>query len=330
MQLASMQIMAPKAGMPKVFTDKLTGMESHCAQLQTIIDNLQQKNRQTDERLNKLESTITELSAENQKLKNEAVNLTSLLSQQTAALSVMQGAISAQNNATVNVAPEARAAMDEAAAAEQNLQDNIWNTAIRKMFTGAMRMEDMSALQPMQKGSWFVPDEVTGGKGMLLCPDFTLQWKQNEGWHKWLVSFVRSNGFTFDPHLTAQFLETKTDKDILLRLKELFKNGKDAYKKARKPVEQLAIIRRAERQQAHKKEKVNQKKTVRTEAGLDDPRWDYLFEKDYQSTDDSNNGNDADCKAGDPDTDGEKDINPAAMAMQRHGYRMVTCTAGEA
>ncbi|KAJ7749354.1 hypothetical protein B0H14DRAFT_3513620 [Mycena olivaceomarginata] len=117
-------------------------------------------------------------------------------------------------------------------------RDNVFNTAIRKVFMAAMghgvnvKLEILANDTPIKAGGSYIAD--SDGTGRLLRPDWSASFNENSRWHKSMLEFARKKAPVFHPTMTESMINAKTDDEILERLENVFKNIGDNYRCAQR------------------------------------------------------------------------------------------------
>ncbi|KAJ7857805.1 hypothetical protein B0H14DRAFT_3637982 [Mycena olivaceomarginata] len=117
-------------------------------------------------------------------------------------------------------------------------RDNVFNTAMRKVFKVAMghgvnvKLEILANDTPIKAGGSYIAD--SDSKGRLLRPDWSASFNENSRWHKSMLEFARKKAHVFHPTMTESMVNAKTDDEIMERLENVFKNIGDNYRRAQR------------------------------------------------------------------------------------------------
>ncbi|KAJ7825820.1 hypothetical protein B0H14DRAFT_3874256 [Mycena olivaceomarginata] len=210
----------------------------------------------------------------------------------------------------------------------QKPRDNVFNTAVRKLFLLAMglgkkgsTLKDAALLKPSTAGGGYIRDTETSN-GKLLRPDWNVTFADNSEWHSRTVKWMRQNMKTQFP---AAMIDEKSDDAIVDQLSTVFRNIVQAYNilqresKAKKNVKDPTVTeddgdlpaenempdnaaaRRAGRRKSRKTRKCDERIMVLQNAGIQLHRHYAFFLQPYQSMDESDQSD-----VIDPDTDTEK------------------------
>ncbi|KAJ7694968.1 hypothetical protein B0H14DRAFT_3905564 [Mycena olivaceomarginata] len=195
-------------------------------------------------------------------------------------------------------------------------RDNVFNTAMRKVFKAAMghgvnvKLEVLANDTPIKAGGSYIAD--SDSKGRLLRPDWSASFNENSRWHKSMLEFARKKAPVFHPTMTESMINAKTDDEIMEQLENIFKNISDNYWRAqRNKVKTKGGEDAGENQEEGKHEKrakeLNRRGTRKVRVGIfvqffvcvdqaTDRNW--FFQAPYQSSDESD-----DSDVVDPGTD---------------------------
>ncbi|KAJ7699086.1 hypothetical protein B0H14DRAFT_3528697 [Mycena olivaceomarginata] len=117
-------------------------------------------------------------------------------------------------------------------------RDNVFNTAMRKVFKAAMghgvsvKLDILANDNPIKAGGSYIAD--SNSKGQLLRPDWSVSFNENSRWHKPMLEFSRKKAPIFHPTMTDSMINAKTDDEIMERLENVFKNIADHYRRAQR------------------------------------------------------------------------------------------------
>jgi hypothetical protein len=192
------------------------------------------------------------------------------------------------------------------------------------------KLKDAALVTSTKKGGSFVKDKESEAE--LLRPNWQTNFADNSCWHSWIIKFMRQKISVQNPMLTVALMTAKSNTEILDRVEVVFKNIAAEFRKkskaptAKSEVGSTTLIRLDDEEQRatdnrHKGRKVRvrihllvvnqgnigtQKSDEREEAielyHFEVPtRFDYFFQWQYQSTDESDVSD-----VLDPDTDVEE------------------------
>ncbi|KAF8179740.1 hypothetical protein K438DRAFT_1977105 [Mycena galopus ATCC 62051] len=298
-----------QAPLPKAVTDKIVQLEDRISALEGITYDLRDKLADRD-------ADIRDLDNENQQLWRRINDLEDVHGDK------LERIIDFIDNNDFS-GTTTHTSASKAGSKGKGERDNVFNTAMRKVFKAAMghgvnvKLEILAKENPVKTGGSYITDPH--GTGELLRPDWRTSFNENSRWHKTMLSFSRKKAPLFHPALTNTMIDAKTDDDILERLETVFKNVSDHYRRAKRTKataqdgEEAEETQEAEgaeerakrlnRRGTRKVRKCDERLAAYQEAHGDVPadrRW--FFQAPYQSSDESD-----DAEVIDPATDVDSD-----------------------
>lgn len=84
-------------------------------------------------------------------------------------------------------------------------------------------------LHPRTDGILFGKDPDSGD--VFIHPNFNLSFMDNSSWHSHSITYIRLNSPKCDANLTAEYIKSRNDSELLERVRIVFKGFSDKYKK---------------------------------------------------------------------------------------------------
>ncbi|KAH7916952.1 hypothetical protein BV22DRAFT_1052795, partial [Leucogyrophana mollusca] len=272
-------------GIPKSITDKLAEHDEKLAEQTRRTDELEKALASSTKDLEKAQRTINELHetlAENEAAIGAAVHT---FKQDVGALADALENLQLAGPPDPSIPPTAVKKEEVSRAAIG--RDNVWNTGCRNAFLQALNVtvpNQIKALHPRKDGKLIVDDTI--------FPDFAENFEANAAWHGAMITYLRANVRKCQVGITQESVDGKTKKEMLDRVRHSFNYYAAEYRKANglnaKTGEQKVTHEQVDvRRTARKRQKARLRSEVREDAGLKDVVWNFLFEWQYQSTDES-------------------------------------------
>ncbi|THH04306.1 hypothetical protein EW146_g10210 [Bondarzewia mesenterica] len=241
-----------------------------------------------DERAHQLEGTINGLMEEVHELETKVDELTGDLSLVTRRVLVLENhqEASAQGVLESTVAVESESKRDLMLCISTS-------SAIRAVIYNMMDVKIGDALlEPVKSSSggaasfWITSDEPEDDGGQLLRPNWDLSWTKNKPWHSQFMKKFRKEAQNLVPSLPPGFVDKYSDTDIKKRCGlTVFKNLKMKWKSQNAPEEDQQLKLKRDRRDTRK-------------ADYQDAQYDFMFHKNWQSTDESSCESDTDVLVG--------------------------------
>ncbi|EIW56567.1 uncharacterized protein TRAVEDRAFT_30055 [Trametes versicolor FP-101664 SS1] len=192
-----------------------------------------------------------------------------------------------------------------AVASKRELQTRTFFACLRSVLQGMMGVRKKALLpKPMKRGFWSDEDPLSPTR--LLRPRWEDGWPTNrEGWVADVVQKVKRDGRRWSTSLSQEMLNILPDDVIEDGLETCFGNMAKRYKERRdqtKATREETLMYK--RQRRRKVIKAGERSDVREHIpALVGPEWDWFFQWQYQSTDESDHS--GPTSAIDPDTEQE-------------------------
>lgn len=102
---------------------------------------------------------------------------------------------------------------------------------------GVPQNVDLAQIKPVSSGGSWIRDPEGNGNGELLRPDWKKAWKDNSGWHKSIVEFVRQKVPENSPAFPKVTMDAIPRGEILKRIRTVMKTITTKYRRWEKTVE---------------------------------------------------------------------------------------------
>ncbi|OJT15046.1 hypothetical protein TRAPUB_8396, partial [Trametes pubescens] len=202
-----------------------------------------------------------------------------------------------------------------ATASKSELQTRSFFACLRSVLLGMMGVRKKALLpEPMKRGFW--SDEDPLSPTQLLRPRWEDGWSTNrQGWVGDVIQKIKRDGRRWSTHLSQEVLDVLPEDVIEDGLETCFRNMAKKYQERREQTkatrdENLMHNRQRRRKVIKSGERSDVRKLIPALAG---PEWDWFFQWQYQSTDESDHS--GPVSAIDPDTEQEgPELTAAAKA----------------
>ncbi|KAF8205906.1 hypothetical protein K438DRAFT_1963683 [Mycena galopus ATCC 62051] len=214
-----------QAPLPKAVTDKIVQLQDRISGLEGVAYDLR-------DRLEERDADIRDLDNENQQLWRRINELEEIHGDK------LERIIDFIENNEFSGTGATHTSASKSGSKGKGERDNIFNTAMRKVFKAAMghgvtvKLDILANDTPVKAGGSYITD--SHGQGQLLRPDWSTSFNDNSRWHKSMLAFARKKAPIFHPTMTDSMIDAKTDDEIMERLENVFKNISDYYRRAKR------------------------------------------------------------------------------------------------
>ncbi|KAG0702858.1 hypothetical protein DFH29DRAFT_1079234 [Suillus ampliporus] len=201
--------------------------------------------------------------------------------------------------------------------------DNSMNSAIRQVLQKMMGIEANEALPaPVNNMNefWADIDELTIDNKIssmkVLQPKWELLWTANAKWHGAYVEHFHHDACTYKPTLSQDTVNKLPIKTLKSLTGKVFKNMKQKYKEAEKPISVQSLNVQSARREKHQLDKAALASVVRPKFPLlAGKEYNFIFAAKWQSTDYS--GSDASDDINSSDDKAVSLLNPHQKAYKK-------------